>query len=390
MGYHLPNPVPLEKTDVMTKCLLRIVCVSVSLTLLQSGLVTPKAAAAPPTYVIDRIADGLEIPWDITWIGGVMLFNEREGRVWSKRPGMSPRQVDLPLPPIFDHGEGGLLGMVADPAAGSNGYFYTCMSVMDQKGEASDVEVWKWRLTSDTSAEKVRVLVKGIPIEYGRHNGCRLVFRSSRMLYVGTGDATSGRAPQDLKSLGGKIMRVRSDGSIPRSNPFYKKGGNARYVWNYGHRNVQGLAKRPGVSELWSVEHGPDRDDEINQVIKGGNYGWNPVPGYNESVPMTDLKRFPKAVGAKWSSGYPTVATSGATFLSGKSWRDWNGMLAVAMLTGQGIVLFKVDKKQRLSRVTEVANGYGRIRTVQQGPDGALYFATSNGSNDAIYRLRTS
>lgn len=183
------------------------------------------------------------------------------------------------------------------------------------------------------------------------------------------------------------MLRVRSDGYVPKTNPFYKRGGNARYVWNYGHRNIQGLAKRPGVSEMWSVEHGTDRDDEINLVSKGGNYGWNPVPDYNQNVPMTDLKRYPKAIRAKWSSGRPTVATSGATFLSGRKWGSWNGALAVGMLTGQGIQLFKIDKHRRVSRLTEIANTFGRIRTVQQGPDGALYFTTSNGADDAIYRL---
>lgn len=351
------------------------------------GVAVPTTATAAPTTSVQQVVTGLQIPWDVTWVGQLMLFNERAGTLWSKRPGGEPRRVSLPLPPIFNHGEGGLLGMVADPAATSNANFYTCMSVADQSGAASDVQVWKWRLTSDTTAVKVQTLIKGIPIEYGRHNGCRLVFRSSRYLYVGTGDAAAGETPQKLSSLGGKILRVRNDGYIPRSNPFYKKGGNARYVWNYGHRNVQGLAKRPGVSELWSVEHGPDRDDEINLVRPGGNYGWNPVPGYNESVPMTDLKRYPKAIAAKWKSGRPTVATSGATFLSGSKWGSWNGALAVAMLTGQGIMLFKVDSKKRLTLLPEIANNYGRIRTVTQGPDGALYFTTSNGTNDSIYRI---
>lgn len=161
-------------------------------------------------------------------------------------------------------------------------------------------------------------------------------------------------------------------------------------MWNYGHRNVQGLAKRPGVSELWSVEHGPTRDDEINLVVKGGNYGWNPVPGYNEDVPMTDLARYSKAITAKWTSGSPTVATSGATFLSGSRWGSWNGVLAVAMLKGQGIMLFTVDSRNRLTPLTRIATSYGRIRTVNQGTDGLLYFTTSNGDNDAVYRITPS
>lgn len=356
-------------------------------TLVISGASLSAPATAAPKTTVVNVVTGLTIPWDVTWIGDLMLYNERSGRVWSKRPGAAPLRVSLPLPPIYAHGEAGLMGIVADPSAKTNRNFYTCMSVATTSGQPSDVQVWKWRLNKDSSAVRISTLVKGIPIESGGHNGCRLVFRSSRYLYIGTGDAVNGTAPQDLTNLGGKILRVRSDGYIPKTNPFYSRGGNARYVWNYGHRNVQGLAKRPGVSELWSVEHGPARDDEINPVVKGGNYGWNPIPGYNEDVPMTDLTRYPKAVTAKWTSGSPTVAASGATFLSGRKWGSWNGVLAVAMLKGQGILLFTVDSKNRLTRLGQIATSYGRIRTVVQGSDGSLYFTTSNGANDAIYRI---
>ena len=85
----------------------------------------------------------------------------------------------------------------------------------------------------------------------------------------------------------------------------------------YGHRNVQGLAERADGT-IWSMEHGPDRDDEVNLLVNGGDYGWNPVPGYNESVPMTDHGLPGTQIDAKWSSGYPTVATSGGTFVYGR------------------------------------------------------------------------
>jgi len=344
-------------------------------------------AAARPSFTVETVVSGLSIPWDMTWVGELMLFDERPGRVWSQRPGAAPQRVSLPLPNLLVNSEGGLLGIVADPKASQNGYFYTCQSVADPAGNPKDIEVWKWRLTSDTTADKVAVLVKGLPVGYGRHNGCRLVFRSENMLYIGTGDAAQGKNPQNLKSLGGKVLRVRSDGTIPTSNPFYRKGGNARYVWSYGHRNVQGLVVRPGTNQLWSAEHGPDRDDEINLVTKGSNSGWNPVPGYNEAVPMTNRKLYPKATTARWKSGKPTVATSGATFLTGKRWGVWNGALVVAMLKGQGILVFTVDARSRLKKVATIVTDHGRIRSVHPGPDGALYFTTSNGSTDGIYRV---
>ena len=362
------------------------------LAVLVLGLLAPataptRAEAAEPAYTVSAVTTGLSIPWDVTWIGNLMLFDERAGTVWTKRSGLAAQRVSLPLPRLFVQSEGGLLGIVADPGAETNGYFYTCQSVAKASGSASDVQVWKWRLTSDTTAVKVKTLVKGLPIGHGRHNGCRLRFRSSGMLYIGTGDATKGTAPQNLKSLGGKVLRVRSDGSIPKTNPFYKRGGKARYVWNYGHRNVQGLALQPGTGAMFSVEHGTGRDDEINLVVKGANYGWSPTPGYNEARAMTDRKRFPKARKALWSSGNPTVATSGATFLSGAQWGTWDGALAVAMLKGEGVLLFRVGATHKLTRLAKIVTDHGRIRTVQQGPDGALYFTTSNGAGDGVYRL---
>ncbi len=346
----------------------------------------PAAVADEPAYTVTPVVTGLSIPWDVTWAGDLMLFNERAGRVWSKRGNAEAQAVDLPLPPLFVRSEGGLLGMVADPDAAANGYFYTCLSVARTSGAASDVQVWKWQLTSDTTAVKVKTLVRGIPIGNGRHNGCRLRFRSAGMLYIGTGDAARGSTPQNRYSLGGKVLRVRSDGTIPRTNPFHRKGGRARYVWNYGHRNIQGLALQPGTSTMWSVEHGPSRDDEVNPVRKRRNYGWSPTPGYNEKRSMTDRKRFPKAVRAAWRSGTPTVATSGATFLSGSQWAEWDGLLAVAQLKGAGILLFEVDAG-RLTKLGELDTGHGRVRTVELGPDGALYFTTSNGTGDGVYRL---
>ena len=353
----------------------------------------PRAAAAP-TVQVTTVVSGLSIPWDLTWVGDLLLYDLRAGQVWSKRGGASPRRVSISgLPAIFAQGEAGLLGMVADPAAASNHRFYTCQSVRDGSGNPLDVRVLRWRLTSDTTATSDGTpVITGIPLGSGRHSGCRLRFGSDGLLYVGTGDAAVGTNPQNLASLGGKVLRVRWDGSIPTDNPYYGKGGNARYVWNHGHRNVQGLAQRPGTGELWTAEHGTDRDDEVNLVVRGANYGWDPVPGYDESTPMTDLTKFPSATRAMWSSGYPTVATSGAAFLTDFRWGAWRGMLAVAELKGEGVLLMRMDPTPGPSRVVATtslpqAAGLGRIRTLAQGPDGALWLTTSNGTDDRIVRI---
>lgn len=364
-----------------------LVALAAGIVSLVGAVVPPSAHAAPPRLTVTRVAGGLSVPWDLTWVGSLMLFDQRSGGIWSKRGSAAPRRVSMPLPRVYANGESGMLGLVADPRASSNRYFYTCIAVANADGSPRGVEVWKWRLTSDTSATRVATLVRGIPLESGRHSGCRLRFRSATMLYIGTGDAAVDTNPQNLRSLGGKVLRVRSNGSIPKTNPFYSRGGNARYVWTYGHRNVQGLTFRASNNQMWSAEHGPARDDEVNRILKGRNYGWSPTPGYNESRPMTDTRRYPRAYAAKWRSGSPTVATSGATFLTGSRWKSWNGRLAVAMLKGKGVRLFTVTSGGRITAQQTILTSYGRIRTVQQGPDGSLYLTTSNVTGDAIYRV---
>jgi glucose/arabinose dehydrogenase len=372
----------------------QLAVVATALALALTATAAPRAQAAP-TISVTTVVSGLSQPWDLTWVEpDLMLYDLRAGQVWSKRGSAAPQQVTITgFPSIFAVGESGLLGMVADPASATNRRFYTCQAVRDGSGNALDIRVLRWRLTSDTAATSDGApVVTGIPLVSGRHAGCRLRFGTDGYLYVGTGDAAVGTNPQNLASLGGKVLRLGWDGSIPADNPFVSRGGNARYVYNYGHRNVQGLALRPGTSELWTAEHGTDRDDEVNVVVRGANYGWDPVPGYDESTPMTDLKKFPSARTAMWSSGYPTVATSGVAFLTDPRWGAWRGQLAVALLKDQGISLMRMNPTPGASRVVATtplaqAEGFGRIRALMQGPDGALWFTTSNGSNDRIVRI---
>jgi glucose/arabinose dehydrogenase len=358
-----------------------------------------QVAQARPRITVTTLATGLTHPWDITWVGDVMLFNERGGKLWSKRNG-SAKRVQVPLADLYAASEGGLMGMVADPGARSNQRFYVCYASRSGQNPR-DVRVVRWRLTSDTRAVldgSSPVVVSGLPISSGRHSGCRLRFGPDGKLYVGTGDAAIGSNAQNLQSLGGKVLRVNWDGSVPSDNPFYSQGGNTQYVYSYGHRNPQGLAFRPGTRELWSAEHGTNRDDEVNLISRGANYGWDPrpannAPGYDESVPMTDLGKFPAARSAKWSSGTPTVAPSGITFLQDSTWGRWEGALAMARLKGHGIQLLFLDPEAKVIRTALIneVTGLGRIRAVQYGPDRALYFTTSNGGgNDRVGRISTS
>lgn len=160
-------------------------------------------------------------------------------------------------------------------------------------------------------------------------------------------------------------------------------------IYTYGHRNPQGLALQPGTGRMYEAEHGSDRDDEINLLVAGGNYGWDPVPGYNESVPMTDLVKFPAARTPVWAAGRPSVATSGLTFLTGPQWQAWDGALVAANLKTQKLIVVKLSPDGRdVEWQTQTLSGIARLRTPVQGPDGNLYVTTSrSGGADEIIKV---
>jgi glucose/arabinose dehydrogenase len=149
-------------------------------------------------------------------------------------------------------------------------------------------------------------------------------------------------------------------------------------VWTYGHRNPQGIAFQPGTGAVFEVEHGPDDNDEINVLEKGGNYGWPAASGPDP------LHRFKDPV---WSSGSPTIANSGATFVTGAQWGTWSGSLFTCQLKEADLRRYAVEGTRVTPAETMLDLKYGRLRACVQGPDGALYLTTSNGTGDRIIRV---
>lgn len=347
------------------------------------------AGAGAPSLNVATLVSGLSNPWDIAFTpDGTMLFTERPGRLSARLPDGTVRTLSADFGDLFVSGETGLLGLAVDPDFAANRRIYTCQGAVGPQ-----VKVVAWQLDAGvTAATRVTdPLVGGLPSTSGRHGGCRLRFDATGALLIGTGDAAVGAHPQNLASLGGKVLRVDAASGAPAAgNPFLADPNPAtRLIYSYGHRNVQGLALRAD-GQIFEVEHGPDRDDEVNLLQAGANYGWNPVPGYNESVPMTASG----ATGARWASGSPTVAPSGATFLNGSAWRGYSGALAVATLKGTALrVQFYDGAGNLVGEVLPAAlNGtLGRLRAATQGPDGALYLSTDNGGGaDRIVRVSPS
>lgn len=332
-------------------------------------------ATAPATLTVTPYVSGLQQPWDIGFTpDGTMLFTQKPGPI-NAYVGGAVRQLARPADAISLN-EGGMMGLAIDSQFSTNRFIYTCFLALN--GGVRDVRVVRWTVDAGYTALTDRLdIITGIPVNpgpsAGRHSGCRPRFGPDGYLWVGTGDSAQGTVPQDKQSLGGKVLRVDRDGNGAPGNP---GGAFLPQIYNYGHRNVQGIAFRPSDGRAFSIEHGTGVDDEVNVLEPGANYGWDPVPGYDESRPMTDKVKFPTAVDAVWSSGNPTIAPSGGGFVSGPQWGAYNDSLALAVLKGTQLRVLSFAANGSVvtdwgPRVTD----RGRLRSAVQGPDGNLYVA---------------
>lgn len=338
-----------------------------------------------PTLNKAVIVSNLSNPWDMAFVSdGTMFFTQRGGTLSVRETNGTVRQVTA-ISEVVANGEGGLMGLALDPDFANNRYIY--MGLSSNFGGSTDNRVVRWTINSGYTALNNRTdVVTGISYSTGRHSGCRIKFGPDGYLWIGTGDAAIGTAPQNKSVLGGKVLRVDRDGNAAPGNA---GAGFDPRIYTYGHRNVQGIMFRPGTGQPFNVEHGTGRDDELNKLIAGANYGYDPVPGYDESVPMTDTTKFPSAITATWTSGNPTIAPSGGTFLSGSQWKDWNGRAAVAVLKDKFLMILELNTAGTsvLSNSEAFENDDYRLRSAVQGPDGNLYISTDNGSGDQIWRI---
>ncbi|MBP9114985.1 MAG: PQQ-dependent sugar dehydrogenase [Acidimicrobiia bacterium] len=337
-----------------------------------------------PTLKTETIVGGLVNVWDIGFLpNGTMLYTERPGRLSAFKDGKS--RVIQKVSKVFAEGEGGLLGLAIDTKYSENSNIFVCYD--GKVGDKLNVKVKRIKLDYELKVVEDKDIITDIPAnESGRHSGCRIRMDNEEHLWVGAGDTASSGISQNHKSLGGKMLRVDRDGKGVEGN----MGGDFDpRIFNFGHRNLQGIAlfNKPidGVYG-YSAEHGTDVDDEINLLIKG-NFGWDPGPGYDENVPMTDLKKYPDAKKAIWSSGDSTIAVSGATLIEGEQWGSYNGALAVAVLKDQKLNIYSIDKGYKVTNLDSILKDFGRLRSVIQGPDGNLFITTDNNKNDKIIKI---
>jgi glucose/arabinose dehydrogenase len=266
-------------------------------------------------------------------------------------------------------GESGLMSMALHPQFASNHWVYLAYAY---KADEMRVRVVRY-LESPIGFTEPKTIIENIPAaKY--HAGCRIRFGPDAKLYVTTGDATERPLAQQLNSLAGKTLRLNDDGTIPQDNPFNGQSGARAEIWSYGHRNAQGLDWHPGTSLMFQSEHGPSGfdgpggGDEVNIVEKGKNYGW----------PVIHHKETRQGMESPLLEYTPACAPGSASFYRGSRFPQFRDNLFVGCLGGTRIIRIVLDGKRVVRQENLLDKKYGRIREVADGPDGYLYFSTSN------------
>jgi glucose/arabinose dehydrogenase len=363
-----------------------------------SGKPLPRTAVEFDTAEGQRIrvvpvTRALQHPWSLAFLpDGTMLVTERSARLRVIRNGVLDPQPVPGTPRGFFAGESGLPGAVhgymdvaLHPQFAQNRLVYLAYTKpIDEKRRTGAVARGRWDGKAIADMKDIFVL------DEGTSGAMRLAFGRDNSLFV----TTTGSDPQDPNTQGGKVLRLRDDGSVPPDNPFVGRPKHRPEVYSMGHRNSLGLAVHPATGELWQNENGPNGGDEINIIRPGKNYGW-PIVSYGRTYPGPwQSDRF-------WREGFetpivywmPSIAVSGMAFYTGDRFPRWKGDVFVgALRTGEipgtghlERILFneKMEELRRESLLNELRQ---RIRDVRQGPDGLLYVVTDE-KEGAVLRI---
>ncbi|WP_047866666.1 PQQ-dependent sugar dehydrogenase [Rubrobacter aplysinae] len=307
---------------------------------------------------VETVAKNLDTPWEVAFApDGRIFVTERPGVVRVIESG-ELREEPYAEFGAEEMGEGGQLGLALDPDFEQNDTLYAYYSTETDDGPENRIA----RLLEENGRATEQETLLSMPAA-SIHNGGRLAFGPDGKLYATIGDVSEASLAQDRDALAGKILRINPDGTVPDDNPF-----DGSPVYSYGHRNPQGLAWDDEGS-LYAPEHGQSAHDELNLIEAGKNYGWPEIQGDENASGLT-----PPIL----HSGQQTWAPSGAEYVEDGAWAD---SLMFTGLAGESLhrVEFAPGKPVEVARHREYLGGeYGRLRTVEQGPGGALYVLTSN------------
>ena len=340
-------------------------------------------------FDVVTVAEKLENPWALAFLpAGKMLVTERPGRLRVLAADGTLSAPVAGLPAVDARGQGGLLDVALDPVFAKNGLIYWSYAE-PQEGGVNNTAVARGKFVDDAAAprvENVQVIYHQAPTLNSRlHFGSRLVFGRDGTLFVTQGDRsiTEGRMQsQKMDSLLGKIVRINSDGTIPKDNPFVGKDGVRPEIWSFGHRNIQSATLHPTTGELWEVEHGTRGGDELNLVQKGKDYGW-PTIAYGieyRGGPITGGITAQEGMEQPRYYWDPVIGPSGMVFYTGAMFPAWQGHLFIGGHQTRDLVRLVVEGDRVTGEERLLTDLKERLRDVRQGPDGAIYVLTDSGS----------
>jgi glucose/arabinose dehydrogenase len=339
-------------------------------------------------FDVVTVVEGLQNPWSVAFLpGGKMLITERPGRLRVLGTDGKLSEPVAGLPAVFARAQGGLLDVVLDPAFAKNNLIYWSFSEPRENNE-NNTAVARGKFVDDAVAprvDEVQVIYHQTPsMNSPLHFGSRLVFGRDGTLFVTQGDRSiiPGRMQSQKMDSGiGKLVRINTDGSIPKDNPFVGKDGVRPEIWSFGHRNIQSAALHPSTGELWEIEHGTRGGDEINIARKGKDYGW-PTIAYGieyQGGPITG--GIQQQAGMEQPIYYwdPIIGPSGMTFYTGSLFPQWKGNLFVGGHGTRDLVRLTLDGEKIVGEerlLKDLQPKPEAIRDVRTGPDGALYVLT--------------
>ena len=327
-------------------------------------------SASTVKFKVETVAANLEVPWAFAFLpNGNLLFTERPGRVRIIENGKLRAEPVFTVPDVEPSSESGLMDVSIHPQFAQNNFVYLAYAY---RGDGKRVKIVRYKFDGKTLNEP-KIIIQDIPAA-PNHAGTRARFGPDGKLYITTGDASQKELGQNTTTLAGKTLRLNDDGTVPPDNPF---AGNKNYrleIWTVGHRNGQGLAWQPGSNLMFQTEHGPSGfdgpggGDEVNIVERGKNYGWAEIHHNQTKEGMVSpLLEYT-----------PACAPASGMFSSGAAFPEFKGNFFFGCLRGQRIIRVVLDGRNVKSQEDLLKNTYGRIREMAQGPDGAIYFSTSN------------
>ena len=331
------------------------------------------------------VTDGIGNPWSIGFVDRrTALISDNDGELYRLVDGkLDPRPI-LGVPEVDRAtSTGGLLGLAIDPHFDSNGWVYLAISHSEDPDDRyapgltriirGRVRDYEW-----VDTQYLFRLGPHFHLPDSKHWGGRLLFDRAGHLFFSVGDMSAPMNAQDLTMPSGKVYRLNADGSVPADNPFVARRDALASIYSFGNRNVQGLAQHPTTGEIWATEHGPRGGDELNRLLPGRNYGWPVVTnGINYDGSIISELTEKEGIEASVKHWTPAPIVSQITFVTSPSFARWNGDLLLASLGYEELRRLTLDGDDVVAEEV-LFKGYGRIRDVAQGPDGALYLVFNN------------